>query len=40
MSYSVEYYKEIDERDVEVKWLTLIGGDKPSKEISSVLLIL
>ncbi len=32
MSYSVEYYKEIDEKDVEVKWLTLMGSDKPSKE--------
>ena len=32
MSYSVEYYKEIDEKDVEVKWLTLMGSDKTSKE--------
>ena len=32
MSYSVEYYKEIDEKDVEVKWLTLMGSDNPSKE--------
>ena len=32
MSYSVEYYKEIDEKDVEVKWLTLMGSDKASKE--------
>ena len=32
MSYSVEYYKEIDEKDVEVKWFTLMGSDKPSKE--------
>lgn len=32
MSYSVEYYKEIDEEDVELKWLTLMGSDKPSKE--------
>lgn len=32
MSYSVEYYKEIDEKDVEVKWLTLMGSDKQSKE--------
>ena len=32
MSYSVEYYKEIDEKDVEVKWLTLMGSDKATKE--------
>ena len=32
MSYSVEYYKEIDEKNVEVKWLTLMGSDNPSKE--------
>ena len=32
MSYSMEYYKEIDEKDVEVKWLTLMGIDNPSKE--------
>ena len=28
----MEYYKEINEKDVEVKWLTLMGSDKPSKE--------
>ena len=32
MSYLVEYYKEIDEKDVEVKWLTLMGSDKATKE--------
>lgn len=32
MSYSVEYYKEIDEEDVEVKWLTLMGSDNATKE--------
>lgn len=32
MSYSVEYYKEINEKDVEVKWLTLMGSDKATKE--------
>lgn len=32
MSYSVEYYKEIDEKDVEVKWFTLMGSDKATKE--------
>ena len=32
MSYSVEYYKEIDEKDVEVKWLTLMGSDNATKE--------
>ena len=32
MSYSVEYYKEIDEKNVEVKWLTLMGSDKATKE--------
>lgn len=32
MSYSVEYYKEIDEKDVEVKWLTLMVSDKATKE--------
>ncbi len=32
MSYSVEYYKEINEKDVEVKWITLMGSDKTSKE--------
>lgn len=32
MSYSVEYYKDIEEKDVEVKWLTLMGSDKATKE--------
>ena len=32
MSYLVEYYKEIDEKDVEVKWLTLMVSDKATKE--------
>lgn len=32
MSYSVEYYKEINEKYVEVKWLTLMGSDKATKE--------
>lgn len=32
MGYSVEYYKEINEKDVEVKWLTLMGSDKATKE--------
>ncbi len=32
MSYSVEYYKEINEKDVELKWITLMGSDKATKE--------
>ena len=32
MSYSVEYYKEINEKYVEVKWLTFMGSDKATKE--------
>ena len=32
ISYSFDYYKQIDEKDVEVKWFTLMGSDKPSKE--------
>ena len=32
MSYSVEYYKEINEKYVEVKWLTLMGSDNATKE--------